>query len=220
MDVKKTLWSTVIGLCLWSSVSQGNEQIFSSISEADQRAVEVLVEQDATLLEARDSLGNTPLLAAAQMNNVPLVKLLLAEGAQVNALNYKQRDILNIAVSVKNPEIARQAIQAGADPTLITSVYEGSALIYATHQAELVTMQLLIAAGAPLDRVNNLGWTALLEAVILGDGSDKYVSAVQILLSAGADQDIADKKGRTPLDHARAKGYHSLAEVLDAAGGA
>ncbi len=130
-------------------------------------------------------------------------------------MNHKHRDILNIAISVRNPEIARLALQAGADPTLVTSVYQGSALIYATHQAQLEIIQMLITAGAPLNRVNNLGWTALLEAAILGDGSEDYASAVKLLLDAGADKSIVDKKGKTPLDHARDKGHQLLIELLD-----
>lgn len=214
MNVKSPLCGALISLCLWSGVVQASDALFRNIEQADSSAVTALLEQDAALLEVRDSRGNTPLLAAAQMNSVPLVKLLLASGAAPSAMNYKHRDILNTAVSVSNPEIARLALQAGADPTQVTSVYEGSALIYATHQAELEIMQLLIAAGAPLDRVNNLGWTALLEAVILGDGGEDYVSAVRLLLAAGADRNIADKKGKTPLDHARDKGYQTLITVL------
>ena len=215
MNVKSPLYGALISLCLWSGAVQASESLFQNIQQADSKAVETLIGQDASLLEVRDSRGNTPLLAAAQMNNVPLVKLLLAKGADPSAMNYKHRDILNAAVSVGNPEIARLALQAGADPTQVTSVYEGSALIYATHQAELEIMELLIAAGAPLDRVNNLGWTALLEAVILGDGGEDYVSAVRLLLAAGADRNISDKKGKTPLDHARDKGYQALITVLE-----
>ena len=215
MNVKSPLCGALISLCLWAGAAQGSESLFRNIEQADGNAVAAMLEQDQSLLETRDSRGNTPLLAAAQINSVPLVKLLLASGAAPSAMNYKHRDILNIAVSVSNPEIARLALQAGADPTQITSVYEGSALIYATHQAELEIMQLLIAAGAPLDRVNNLGWTALLEAVILGDGGEAYVRAVRVLLAAGADRNIADKKGKTPLDHARDKSYQALITVLE-----
>lgn len=214
MKIKEMVCFTV-GICLWANVGLADETFFRSIQQADLNTAEAILQKDASVLEARDKSGYTPLLTAAQQNNLPMMKLLLEQGANVNAMNHKRRDILNIAISVRNPEIARLALQAGADPTLVTSVYQGSALIYATHQAELEIMQMLIAAGAPLNRVNNLGWTALLEAAILGDGGENYASAVKLLLEAGADKNIADKKGKTPLNHAQDKGHQLLIELLD-----
>ena len=80
-------------------------------------------------------------------------------------------------------------------------------------------MQELIRAGAPLDHVNNLGWTALIEAVILGDGGPRHVATVRALVDAGADVGLADRQGITPLRHARARGYGEIAAILERAGG-
>ena len=38
-----------------------------------------------------------------------------------------------------------------------------------------------------MDHVNNLGWTALIEAVILGDGGARHTRIVAALIKAGAD---------------------------------
>ena len=65
-----------------------------------------------------------------------------------------------------------------------------------------------------MNHVNNLGWTALLEAVILGDGSPPYQEIVRILLGAGADRELADRDGLTALDHARAQGQDAVANLL------
>lgn len=50
------------------------------------------------------------------------------------------------------------------------------------------------------------GGVAMLEAVILGNGSNPYRQIVQILLAAGADLAIADKEGVTARQHARRSG--------------
>jgi ankyrin repeat protein len=71
-----------------------------------------------------------------------------------------------------------------------------------------------IAAGAPLDHVNNLGWTALIEAVILGDGGRRHTACVKSLLAAGASKSIADRNGVTPLQHAERRGYRAMVELL------
>ena len=77
-------------------------------------------------------------------------------------------------------------------------------------------MRLLIAGGAPLDHVNNLVWTALMEAVVLGDGGPDHTAIVRMLLEAGADPAIPDRDGITPLQHAQRRGYTEIAQFLAA----
>jgi ankyrin repeat protein len=76
-------------------------------------------------------------------------------------------------------------------------------------------VRALVAAGAPLDHVNNLGWTALLEAVILGDGGPRHVAVLRALVEAGAGVGLADRQGITALAHARARGYGEMAAILE-----
>lgn len=66
----------------------------------------------------------------------------------------------------------------------------------------------------PIDHVNRLGWTALMEAVVLGDGSKKYQEIIQILKDAGARLDIPDNDGVTPLQHAKRKGFTEIVALL------
>jgi ankyrin repeat protein len=54
-----------------------------------------------------------------------------------------------------------------------------------------------------LDHVNDLGWTALLEAVILGEGTARWQRIVKTLVAAGVDVSIPDKNGVTALEHAQ-----------------
>ena len=79
-------------------------------------------------------------------------------------------------------------------------------------------MKLLIEAKAPLNHVNNLGWTALMEAIVLGNGGANHTATVRALVEAGADVNIADKQGATSLQHARRRGYVEIARLLENAG--
>ena len=106
------------------------------------------------------------------------------------------------------------AIELGNDPTLITSVYDGTALIAAAHLGHDEVVRHLVDGGAPLDHVNNLVWTALMEAVVLGDGGPDHIKTVQILVEAGADKSIPDRDGLTPLEHAVSRGYAEIVELL------
>ena len=68
-----------------------------------------------------------------------------------------------------------------------------------------------------IDHVNDLGWTALLEAVILGDGGRAHTEIVRLLVEAGADVSIRDGEGVTALAHARAARYDEIVAILEAA---
>ncbi len=70
-----------------------------------------------------------------------------------------------------------------------------------------------------MNHVNNLGWTCLLEIVILGDGGPRHQEATRLVLAAGADPSLADGKGVTPLAHARARGQQAIARMIEQAGG-
>jgi hypothetical protein len=110
------------------------------------------------------------------------------------------------------------ALAGGCNPKNITSPYQGTALIAAAHLGHAEVVRVLIAAGAPLDHVNNLGWTALMESIVLGNGAKNHTDTLEALVKAGANVNIADRQGVTPLGHAKARGYGEMMRVLEAAG--
>jgi ankyrin repeat protein len=77
---------------------------------------------------------------------------------------------------------------------------------------------MLIDAGAPLDHVNNLGWTALIESIVLGNGGSRHTETLRALVHAGANVNIADRNGQTPLALARSRGYKNMVQILEKAG--
>ncbi len=208
-------------LCLlYSNIGSGlanDDSLFLKlVQNANNTAVEKLLTSRFIDLETRNNKGDTALLIAAKTHQLDMFDLLVRYGANINVIASNRRDILNLSVRISNPELAKRAIKAGINTHTFTPTYQGSALIYASHKGEVAIVEAIIDAGAPLNRINNLGWTAMLEAVILGDGSQAYVDIVKQLLAAGADKTIADKDGNTPLDHAHAKGYEEIARVLQA----
>ena len=133
----------------------------------------------------------------------------------MNALEDRAYDVVTIAAVADDPELMTLAISVGNDPGLTTSPYDGTALIAAAHLGHVEVVRRLIAAGAPLDHVNNLNWTALIEAVILGDGGRDHQAVVRALLDAGADRTIPDGDGATPLDLAKARGFAEMVGMLE-----
>ena len=108
-------------------------------------------------------------------------------------------------------------LAAGAD-LKSTNRYGGTALIPAAHHGHPEAVKILLATAIDKDHVNKLGWTALLEAVILGDGGPTHTEIVRLLVEAGANVNLADREGVTPLQHARRRGFREMVRILEARG--
>ena len=181
--------------------------------DGDVAAIIELIEAGADV-DARDGSGRTPAHVAAFASNDEALRALAEADADMNALEYQFYDVLTIAAVADDPDMVQLAMDLGNRADLTTSRYEGTALIAAAHLGHQEVVRRLIAGGAPLDHVNNLGWTALIEAVILGDGGHDHIETVRALIAAGADRTIPDREGVTSLDHARARGYEDIIAIL------
>lgn len=168
--------------------------------------------------EARDGNGRTPLHVATFARQRGAVQALLQAGADPGAMDRDRYDAVTIAAVADDEETLRVLLAGGASAKLVTSRYDGTALIAAAHLGHDGVVRQLIAAGAPLDHVNNLHWTALIESVVLGDGGSRHQATMRALLGAGASTALADRTGRTPLQLARDRGYGAMVQMLQAAG--
>jgi ankyrin repeat protein len=173
--------------------------------------------RDREALESRDAHGRTPLHVATFAKQRGALAALLAAGADTAALENDRYDAVTIASVADDEETLRLLLSGGASAKLTTSRYDGTALIAAAHLGHDGVVRQLIAAGAPLDHVNNLHWTALIEAIVLGNGGPRHQACVKALLDAGASTRLADREGRTPLQLARGRGYAEMVKMLEAA---
>jgi ankyrin repeat protein len=173
---------------------------------------------DRDALEARDGHGRTALHVATYARQHEVLRTLARAGADLHALDNDRYDAVTIAAVADDVATLSVLLDLGASARLITSRYDGTALIAAAHLGHDGVVRRLIAAGAPLDHVNNLHWTALIEAVVLGDGGPRHQAVVKALLDAGADTTLADRHGRAPLELARLHGHDVIAALLVAAG--
>jgi len=167
----------------------------------------------------KDAHGRTPLHVAAHLSQQEAVRGLVGGGADPRALESQRYDVVTIAAVKNDVSMLKLALELGADPKAVTSPYDGTALIAAAHLGHDEVVRMLINAGAPLDHVNNLGWTALIEAIVLGDGGARHTACLKALLDAGANPDLPDRQGQTPLVLARGRGFTQMAALLQAAGG-
>ena len=192
--------------------------LHAAAHRGDIATIERLAAASRAMLEALDQHGRSALHVAIFARQRGAIRALLKSGANHGALEDGRYDAVTIAAVADDEETLGLLLAAGASAKLVTSRYDGTALIAAAHLGHDGVVRQLIAAGAPLDHVNNLHWTALIEAIVLGDGGARHRSTLQALLDAGANTQLGDREGRTPLQLARSRGYEAMSRALVAAG--
>ena len=169
-------------------------------------------------VNARDAHGRTPLHVATFARQRDAIRALAKAGANLELLESDRYDAVTIAAVADDDDTLRLLLALGASAKLTTSRYDGTALIAAAHLGHDGVVKQLIAAGAPLDHVNNLHWTALIEAIVLGNGGPRHQEVLRALLAAGASTRLTDRQGTTPLALARSRGYAAMVQMLEKAG--
>jgi uncharacterized protein len=171
-----------------------------------------------TELETVDGDGRTPLLIATRANDVEAARALIAAGADVNAKDRISDTPFLYAGAEGRLEILRLILATGKANLADTNRYGGNALIPAAHHGHPETVRELLKTKIAVDHVNRLGWTALLETIILTDGGPVHQDILAQLIAAGADVNLADGEGVSPLTHARQRGYAEMIQMLEKAG--
>lgn len=191
-------------------------QLIAAAEAGDVELVKQLLAQGASVT-AQDSSGRTALIAAAYRNQVAVAEVLIGAGADVNVQDRSQQSAYLIPTADGYLELLRLTLRSGAN-VHSTDSYNGTGLIRAADRGHVEIIQELLKTEIDVDHVNRLGWTALLEAIILGDGGPRHTEVVRLLVEAGADVNLADGQGVTPLAHARQKGHAEIARILEQAG--
>jgi uncharacterized protein len=207
------LVAVVSATSLAPAQNNGDIMLLDAANDGDVDAVRRWVKSGENV-DARDGTGRTALLIAARANQDEVARILIEAGADINAKDAIQDTPFLYAAAEGRNDILRHILSTGRANLRDTNRYGGVALIPASHHGHVETVRMLLDTEIDIDHVNNLGWTAILEAVILGDGGPVYQEIVGMLVRAGA-RPIPDRDGRTPLDHARAMGFGEIAKILE-----
>jgi ankyrin repeat protein len=156
------------------------------------------------------------MIEAAFANDVEEARRLIAQGADVNAKDVTKQSAYLIATSEvgDDPRLLELTLANGARVDDKDS-YDGTGLIRAAERGHPRIVRRLLEAGIDRDHVNRLGWTALHEAVVLGDGGPDHVATVRALVRGGVDVKVPDGDGVTALQHARERGFRVIVRALD-----
>lgn len=187
--------------------------LLTAAATGDAATVDLALRAGADV-EARDRHRRTALLLAVTGNHVDAARVLVAAGADPDALD--DRSDTPWLVTGVTDSVAMAEVLLPANPDLkARNRYGGISIIPAAERGHVEYLQRVLQTDIAVNHVNDLGWTALLEAVILGDGGARHQRTLHVLLEAGADPAIADHDGVTPLEHARSRGYTEIARPLE-----
>jgi ankyrin repeat protein len=185
--------------------------------QGDLAGIERLLDSGANI-DARDDLGRTAVMAATYARQSEAVALLFSRGANPDLRDNMLNNPFLYAGAEGLLDILKLAHEAGANPA-IPNRYGGVAIIPAAEHGHLDVIEFLLdQTSIDVNHVNNLGWTALLETIILSDGGPTHQQVVRVLVAGGADPNLADAEGLTPLAHARQRGFIKIERPLLDAG--
>ena len=194
--------------------AEANRRLLAAAASGDADGVALALRAGADLETAGDR-RRTPLLVAATNDRTDVARVLVALGANPNAID-DQHDTPWLVTGVTGSVPMLEALLPAHPDIGIRNRFGGLSVIPASERGHVDYVRRVVQTGIDVNHVNDLGWTALLEAVILGDGGPRHQEVVRILLAAGANRSIADKDGVTPLQHAQRKGHRELAAILSA----
>lgn len=198
----------------------GDDELIVAAAAGDLAAVRARLAAGASV-RAVDGERRTALVRAAYGAHLEVASVLIDAGADVNAQDISRQSAYLIATSEIGERAGLALLQLtlarGGDVASLDS-YNGTGLIRAADRGFLSIVELLLETSIDKNHVNRLGWTALLEAIILGRGDAAHVAVVRALVARGADVNLADASGVTPLAHARSRGHAEMVVILETAG--
>ncbi len=207
----------VLSILMAATRADASGPLHSAAKSGQAAAIEKLL-RDGAAIDTKDAEGQTPLLIAVAGNHTDAARVLIEAGANINTVALNKDTPWMLAGALGRAEILRLMIPKRPDFSL-RNRYGGNALIPACERAHIEAIKVLLTTPIDVNHINNLGWTCLLEIVILGDGGPRHQEAARLVLDAGADPNIADKDGVSPRAHALKRGQTEIARLISAKGG-
>jgi ankyrin repeat protein len=171
-----------------------------------------------TDINLQDKKKRTPILLAAMNKHYDVVKYLADAGADINRQDQTCLNPFLYGCIYGDLKLVRLMISAGADLNLVTR-FGGVGITPASERGHIeVVRELLTSTDINVNHTNYCGWTPLIEAIVLNNGGPRQQAIIKLLLENGADTELADQYGVTPMELARRKGFKEIEEILLEAG--
>ena len=176
-----------------------------------------LVSTYGASMSMHGSDGTTPFIEAVRMNFIEMVKSFLNKSLLPDIEDRYGTTMLLAAAMENNHELMRMLVQRGSNPNKTDRFGKTPLMRLLSWKNKDVTrsIQVLISLGVNVNMYDEDGNTALMFAVV-NSGDDCRV--VKLLMDAGAEIDIANKSGITPLMAAKQLELPGVSGLLEAYG--
>lgn len=168
----------------------------------------ILLDAGASINEQNDK-GFSAIMYAVDVNDESILRLLVECGADLELKNNEGQTALFLASKgLRNHACLSYLIKSGGDVN-IADKFKMTPLSNAVHYGDAKKVEILLAANAHVDAVNNVGETALM-TVAYNDDLDK----AKALIKSGADVNAKSERGETPLIYAVDRMHVRMAKLL------
>ncbi len=188
--------------------------MYLKAAEAGDGQLVVAELQAGAPIDATNRRRQSAILLAAKGHHLDVVRHLIDAGADIDQQDETCFNPFLHGCIHNDLELVRIMVAAGADLTRRTR-FGGNGLTPASEKGHVdIVRELLTTTDINVNLTNFLGWTALIEAIILRDGGPVQQEIVRLLLEHGANPGLTDKWGVTPIELAREKGYTEIVDLL------
>ncbi|GFP54312.1 inversin [Trichoderma asperellum] len=175
----------------------------------DEGVIRELLDDGKVRIDSEDEDSWTLQSCASESGNDAIVRLLVKEGADIEAKDMIGRTPLYCAVGEGHEDVVKLLVEKGADIEAKNYGYGQTPLHWAAKNGHEGVIQLLVKEGADIEVKDINGHTPLYCAV--GEGHE---DVVKLLVEKGADIEAKDRDGRTPLSIATKKGNERMVKLL------
>jgi uncharacterized protein len=213
-----------------TSEIDGTTPLHWAVHRGDVELAEKLIQSGARA-EVRNNYGVTPLGEAAVTADASLLKLLLDAGANVNSANSDGQTALMVVARTNDVEAAKLLVSRGANVNATEQWRGQTSLMWAAAEGNAAMVKFLAANHADVNARSKVnlwdrgttaegtglgakylpvgGLTALLFAARQG-----HLDCAQALVEAGADKDLQDPDGISPMITAIVNYHYDVAKYL------
>ena len=194
---------------------------FRSVFNSDIETTEIIIKEAkrrlgmgkgdalAKFINDKNNDGLTALHFAANKGNIPLLKLLIDNGANVDAVTNLGKNVMHMAAEGNQPSMIIYLITEEHQSSQCVDESGSTPLHWACYAGAEEAVNFLLNLNVDINEQDKEKLTPLHLAT--NEGRENIVLK---LLQKNADKDLANKKGELPIDIARKKNYKNIERIL------